>query len=393
METLRDLSPQRPAGGRQRCVTIVRVVRNRGILSGFDVESDWLLRSRGASVFHANNFKEKRQSNGTFLDNVYADSAAMRAASNTNTDHLVGTREVTLETDPAHTLSGGRALSIKTFDTSIADRGGGWQDRYKSDGSRVNGFYFQFSVFLQRDAMAWRLPQTDGQMKIFNLEQFGGGQVVVMASKNLGFPCLLINGSGLLERYLSSVPYKTGGDWFYQTAIDAGSSLSPGTRQAYLRRYGPGREIFNNLYDYGYVSGNASNNLLYNRGFDWPDSDAQLAGGVQYNLDGWTTIEVYLNNASMSNRVESFDVLKMWAAPYGHAPTLVCDMNDLPNDDPDTLGTAIGDGYQLFEPLWYDTAFGGATSDVGYRPPQQRWYGEFLGSFAQITFPNGYALP
>lgn len=359
-----------------------------------DVESDWLSRSRAAGVFLADNYSERRQLNGTFLQNPYADSAALRAASTTNTQHTVGEKEVLLNQNPLFALSGGKSLEIKTFSTSTAAQGGSWQARYKSDGSFVNGYFFQFSVYLPRDSLAWRLPATNGQMKICNLEQFGNGQVVVMASNHLGFPTLLLNGSGLNERRLASVPYRGGGDWFYQTAIDSGSSLAAATREAYLRRYGPGREIYNFLQNYGYISGNQAGNMMYNRGFAWPNADALLSGAVPYNMDDWTTITVYVNNSGFANFVEPFDVVKMWVSPYGQPPKLVCDLAAVPNDDPQSLGTSIG-GYQTYEPLWYDTAFGSgqAGEDVGYRPTQQRWYTEFLGTLNPPTHPGGYPLP
>jgi hypothetical protein len=358
-----------------------------------DQEADWTARSRASGVFYANNLSEKRlTSNGTFQQTPYADSAALRAASTTSTAHLANVREVLLNTDPNRALSGGKSLEIKTFGTNTAASGGGWQQSYKDTNASVNSFYFQFSVYLQKDALAWRLPNTNGQMKILNLEQYGGGQVVVSAANNFGFPFLLLNGTGLMERFLASTPYRvTSGDWFYQTAIDSGAAAGT-TRQTYLRKYGPGREISNTLYDYGYISDNATNNLLYNRDFDWPDSDALQSGAVPYNMDGWTTIEVYINNGAFSGAVETSDRCKMWVAAHGDAPVLVCDLDALPNDDPPGLGTAVG-SYNKFEALWYDTAFEGSTEDVGYRPTQQRWYAEFIGSTNPIDFPGGHALP
>lgn len=358
-----------------------------------DVEGDWLARSRSAGIFLANNYSERRQQNGTFISNPYADSVGLRAASTANTQHNAGEKEVLLNTNADFALSGGKSLEIKTFDTSTAAHGGSWQNRYVDDGSFVNGFYFQFSVYLQRDAMAWRLPATNGEMKICNLEQFGGGQVIVMASRHYGFPMILLDGSGLMERHFASVPYRGGGDWYYQTAIDSGSSLAAGTREAWIRRYGPSREISNFLHNYGYVAGNANGNLLFNRGFSWPNADALLSGAVPFNMDGFTTIMVYVNNASFANANEGVDIVRMWAAPYGEAPTLVCDNTALPNDDPQGLGSFIG-GYQTYEPLWYDTAYGDANTgqDVGYRPLQQRWYTEFLGSENAILFPGGFSI-
>jgi hypothetical protein len=369
--------------------------------AAFDMDADWVSRSRASGVFLANNFNEKRvTATGVFTQSPYADSTALRAASTTSTAHLDGVREVTLNADPTRALSGGKSLSIKTFGSNTAHSGGGWQNQYKDNLDEVNGFYLQFAVYMQRDALAWRLPGTSGEMKVFNLEQFGGGQIVVMAGRHQGFPTLLINGSGLMERNFASVPYKGGGDWYYQTAIDSGSSLAAGTRQAWIRRYGPSREVSNGvLGDYGYNSsaetgGDPAGNMLYNRGFNWPNSDAIAAGAVPFNMDGWTVVEVYVNNADFDNPVEAFDSVKMWVAAYGDAPVLVCDLNALPNDDPQSLNTIIS-AYQRFELLWYDTSFGNDNvgEDVGYRPTQQRWYAEILGSMQPINFPGGHALP
>lgn len=362
------------------------------------IEAQWLARSRGAGVFYANNFSEKRASNGSFTQTPYSNTAALRAASFTTDNSVAGIREVNLNTDPLRALSGGRSLELKTYNTNTAANGGNWMDRYKADNTPVNGFYFQIAVFMQRASLAWVLPQTSGQMKVCNLEQFGNGQVVIGAARNLGFPTLLINGNGLMERSFDSTPYRpTSGDFFYQTAIDSGSSLAAGTFQAYIRRYGPSFTIFNNLQDYGYKSsastgGDPNLNLMYNRGFAWPNADALLAGAIPWNFDGWTVLEVYVNNTDFAGFVEPFDVCKMAVAAYGQAPVLTHDLAALPNDDPQSLGAAVG-AYQTFETLWYDTAFEGATQDVGYRPTQQRWYAEIIGSTQPIPFPGGFAFP
>ena len=324
--------------------------------------TDWEQRSQGAAVFYANNFSG------------YTDSADLRNRANT-LSHNAGQNEILL--DPSLAISGGKSLHIKTYSTA-GKNGGAWGDQY-ANGVGVNDFYFQIALYLPKETIGWRTEIADGQLKLVNLERYGGGQVVISSHKFLGFPTVMTNGGGLISRYLDGLPYRKN-DWFYQNAIDSGSSLTAGTQEAYWRRYGPARSTFLAA-DNAYISDDADANFLYNRTTPWPDPDAIESGAVPWNLDGWTVVEVYISTTEGGSQE-----LKMWAAPYGAPPTLVVDLH-APNSD---LSTAPRyRTYERFELLNYETP---REPEINYRPVLHTYYDELIVSHEPIPFPGGFNL-
>ena len=107
-----------------------------------------------------------------------------------------------------------------------------------------------------------------------------------------------------------------GSEYVYQPAVDTGSPSSPGDACEFWGRYGPSRGVAMND-DYG-----ESNSEPYldrrNLTYGWPNRCA-LRAGVPFAMDGWTTIELYVEYNS-ANPGQS--TLKAWAAPYGEAPRL-----------------------------------------------------------------------
>ena len=113
--------------------------------------------------------------------------------------------------------------------------------------------------------------------------------------------------------------------------------------------------------------------------YGWPNRCA-LKAGVPFNVDGWTTIEVYVDY-NTANPGQS--TIKAWAAPYGQAPRMY--VNEV-----NTVRLNANDGvYRRFELLNYDTP---RESEPG-RPTMYTYFDEIIISTQPIKFPGGFSLP
>lgn len=327
-----------------------------------DPDADWQARKSAAGVFYTQSFEFANK-----------DELLNTGAGNTNKPPA---NEIDLDTTTK--LSGSKALKIITYSGS-GGNGGSWSDWYdgESGQTRYHTFYFQFSVFLPKATLAYRSQGGDGQLKLANLEQYGASQIVVGNKKFLGFPSLLLNGTGTLEKNIAenSVP-NVGSEYIYQPAVDTGGS-TPSNACEFWQRYGPARGITAND-DYGATNPEPRldrRNLTYG----WPNRCA-LQSGVPFNIDGWTTVEVYVD-FNTANPAQS--TIKAWAAPYGQAPRLF--VNEV-----GTAGLkANSDVYHRFELLNYDTP----RESEANRPTMYTYFDDVIISAQPVKFPGGFALP
>lgn len=327
-----------------------------------DTEADWQQRKSAAGVFYSQSF-----------DFANKDELIDAAAGVTN--NLPGNE---IDLDSAIKLSGGKSLKVITHGAASGN-GGSWAGWYdgKDGSTHYKTFYFQFAVYLPRATLAYRSKGGDGQLKLANLEQYGAGQVVVGNKKFLGFPSLLLNGSGTLERNISeSVVPNVGSEYVFQPAVDAGGG-APGDACEFWERYGPSRGVSMND---DYTENNSQPRLdLRNLTYGWPNRCA-LKSGVPYAMDRWTVVEVYVEYNTANSQQST---IKAWAAPYGEAPRIF--VNE--------VGTAkLGSNsnvYRRFELLNYDTP----RESEANRPTMFTYFDEVLISTSPVKFPGGFSLP
>ena len=282
-----------------------------------------------------------------------------------------------VDVDSTIKLAGSHSLKLITNGAAGAN-GGSWAQNYNGrDGTQFKTFYFQFGIYLPKATLAYRSKGGDGQLKLVNLEQYGPAQIVVTNRKFLGFPTFLLNGSGTLEKNIAeSVVPNVGSEYLYQPAVDAGGG-APSSACEFWGRYGPARGVAIND-DYGETNPEPRldrRNLTYG----WPNRCA-LQSGVPFNIDGWTTIEVYVEYNTANPGTST---IKAWAAPYGQAPRIY--VNE--------VGTARLNSnssvYKRFELLNYDTP----RQPEDSRPTMYTYFDEVIISSQPIKFPGGFALP
>jgi hypothetical protein len=97
-------------------------------------------------------------------------------------------------------------------------------------------------------------------------------------------------------------------------------------------------------------------------------------------LDGWTTIEAFLE---YNENDPSHSSLRIWAAPYGARPTLIIDeIGTIP------LATNSDNSWSRIELLNYDTERRAEAA----RPTMHTYYDEVIVSTQPIKFPGGFDL-
>lgn len=288
-------------------------------------------------------------------------------------------------------LSGPSSIQVLVLGSDGNDGDAHWSYRLNgTDDTQFTRFYAQMAVYFPRDNMAYRY-QLDAanqasQLKIWNLEQNGSGQIAITARRFLGFPSYFTQDGGGFHNQ-GDVDLGTPNPWSsvqerIQNAIDNGGALS--TKDQYIARYGPLSGISGDVT--GAVSGqpaySAGDPLLYNRTWPsgWPDTRAIAAGAVPFNLNGWTVITVFIDYNVSSPGSSTFQA---WAAAYGEAPTLIFQqIGNCP------LGT--NDVYRRLELLTYDTH---RIGESGVRPTLRTNFTEVIVSTAPINFPGGFTLP
>lgn len=326
-----------------------------------DTEADWQQRKSAAGVIFSENFEYGTKAE--LLD------AALGYTNNPPQNEI--------DVDSAIKLSGSKSLKLITYGAA-AGNGGSWAQYYNGkDATSFKNFYFQFGIYLPRETLAYRSKGGDGQLKLANLEQYGAAQIVVTNRKFLGFPTMLLNGSGTLEKNIAeNVVPNVGSEYVYQPAVDTGGS-APGNACEFWERYGPARGVASND---DYSETNPEPRLdRRNFTYGWPNRCA-LKSGVPFSIDGWTTIEVYVDY-NTANPQQS--TIKAWAAPYGQAPRLF--INE--------VGTAklyANDSvYRRFELLNYDTP----RQAEANRPTMYTYFDEVIISTEPVKFPGGFTLP
>jgi hypothetical protein len=333
-----------------------------GAAHAVDIEADWQARKSAGGVFYSQSFD-------------FASKSELINAAAGVTNNLPGNE---IDLDSTIKLSGGKALKIITHGAASGN-GGSWADWYdgKDGSTSYKNFYFQFAIYLPKATLAYRTKGGDGQLKLVNLEQYGAGQIVVTNRKFLGFPTILLNGTATLEKQISeSVVPNVGSEYVFQPGVDTGGS-SPGDACEFWERYGPARGVSMND-DYGETNPQPRLDLR-NLTYGWPNRCA-LKGGVPFALDGWTTIELYVDYNTANPQTST---LKAWAAPYGSAPRMfINEVGTL------KLGTR-DEVYRRFELLNYDTP---RESESG-RPDLLTYFDEVLISTNPIKFPGGFSLP
>jgi hypothetical protein len=332
-----------------------------GAARAVDTDADWAARKSAAGVIYSESFEYN--SKAELVD------AALGVTDNPPANGV--------DIDSTIKLAGSKSLKLITNGAAGAN-GGSWAQYYNGkDSTQFRTFYFQFAIYLPRDTLAYRSKGGDGQLKLVNLEQYGAAQIVVTNRKFLGFPTILLNGSGTLEKNVSeSVVPNVGSEYIYQPAVDVGGS-APGSACEFWQRYGPSRGVAMND-DYG-----ETNSQPYldrrNMAYGWPNRCA-LQGGVPFAMNGWTTIELYVEYNSANPQQST---LKAWAAPYGQAPRLFI------NQVNSTALNSNSDVYRRFELLNYDTPRL-AEPD---RPTMYTYFDEVLISTSPIKFPGGFSVP
>jgi hypothetical protein len=326
-----------------------------------DTETDWQARKSAAGVVYSESFE-------------YGSKADLLAAALGYTNKPPANE---IDVDSAINLAGSKSLKLITYGAAGAN-GGSWAQYYNGkDGTQFRTFYFQFGIYLPKATLAYRSQGGDGQLKLVNLEQYGPAQIVVGNKKFLGFPTFLLNGTGVLEENLAeSVVPNVSSEYIYQPAVDAGGG-TPGSACEFWGRYGPSRGVAIND-DYGATNPEPRLDRR-NMTYGWPNRCA-LQSGVPFNLDGWTTIEVYVeyNTADPAH-----STIKAWAAPYGQAPRIY--VNEV-----GTVHLNANDGvYRRFELLNYDTPRLPETN----RPTMYTYFDEIVISTQPVKFPGGFSLP
>jgi hypothetical protein len=327
-----------------------------------DTEADWQQRKSSAGVLYSESFEFGSKSE--LLD------AALGYTDNPPANSV--------DVDSTIKLAGSKSLKLTTNGAAGAN-GGSWAQHYNgTDTTQFKNFYFQFGIYLPRATLAYRSKGGDGQLKLVNLEQYGAGQIVITNRKFLGFPTMLINGTATIEEQISeSVVPNVGSEYVFQPAVSEGNSSSPGNACDFWAKYGPARGITINE-DYG--ESNPEPRLdRRNLPNGWPNRCA-LQSGVPFAIDGWTTIEVYVEYNSGN---PSQSTIKAWAAPYGTAPRMF--INQVNNAG---LGSNAN-VYKRFELLNYDTP----REPEANRPPLYTYFDEIVVSTQAIKFPGGFSLP
>jgi hypothetical protein len=295
-----------------------------------------------------------------------------------------------LSRDTALHLSGTGSIQIAVLDSASTDSGAHWSYRLNgTDDTRFTRFYAQMAVYFPRDNLAYRyqLDSTSqpAQLKIWNLEQNGSGQIAITARRFLGFPGYFTQTASFNNSGGASIgtpnPWSSSQEWI-QNAIDNGGAVS--TKDDYVARYGPLSGISGDVT--GAVGAqpaySAGDPYLYDRTWPsgWPDTRAIAAGAVPFNMDGWTVIEVFVDYNEASPTASTF---QCWAAAYGEEPVLI--FNQIAACP---LGT--NDVYRRLELLTYDTH---RESESGVRPTLRTNFTEIVVSTAPINFPGGFAPP
>lgn len=352
-----------------------------------DMDADFAARATAAGCMYACNATNVWVSRVLQPSRTITDSTSLR-----NEALDLGGTPTNCVRDTVRKLSGTGSIQLITPGSAGVDGGAHWSYRLNgTDSTQFTRFYAQMSIYQTRDGLAYRyqLDSTSQpqQLKLWNIEQNGSGQIAICARRFLGFISYFCQDGGGFNNsgdasFGTPNPWSSSQEWI-QNAID-NSGATPSTKDQYIARYGPLSGISGDVS--GAVGGqpvySAGDPYVYNRSWpsSWPDTRAIAAGAVPFNLDGWTTIGIFVDYNVSSPGSSTF---QGWAAPYGFSPTLI--FNQIGNCP---LGS--NDVYRRLELLSYDTH---RVSETGVRPEIRTNYTEVLVSSAPIKFPGNFTLP
>lgn len=320
-------------------------------------DADWLTRSTASGVFYANNF-------------TYRDTAKTQLiTSDTDLRNSAAQTGGTLSTVVRNTtqfLSGTQSLKLNM--PASSGQYGGWN--FDFGGIAVSSklvvkhqFYFQFAYYV--DSVFYNFfpgvfNTYGGKIAIIQApdQSFGTGEVVL---RRLPIPggyvaAYRIPASSGLTQYFQ---LNIGSDAHFNNFIDRGGSTA--TENARQLRFG----------------------INYDRKDNTSDTDIDVQHSPRYVANGWYVFEVYVDQIN--------DVVKIWGAPYGSAPTLVMGAMDAGLPPSGTISDGginpqpLYTGIQLtnYPNTW--TNYPSTTTFVGYD--------ELICSTNPINFPGGFSLP
>lgn len=263
-------------------------------------------------------------------------------------------------------------------------------------GGTPSRFYTRWCMFHPRDTLAYRYAMgvSTGQLKLLNIGQFGGGQIVVAMLNFTGAVTAFVNGSSNLvmvpstglEGTTTDTPFNavSGSQGQLQNAIDTvggthytGSDGS--TINQWLERYGHFHDAHFDYLDVGFDAGTPYLDERQPQ-HGWPDNRCDMSA-VAIQPDGWMVYEAFVD---IHQTIPGNSSFQLWAAPYGMPPQLALNwVGNLPL-------TSSGNNEWRLEWSDFDTE---RTAQVGVRPTLFTYVDQILNSEGPIPFPGGHALP
>jgi chitodextrinase len=348
-----------------------------------DWQADWQARTTGDGFIATEDF-----SRFSTNDQLYAAGAYATRPPRDQGDCRIYTGDA----DGPPMEPGEQCLEIVTFDTA-SQNGGNWTLR-PAGTTRINDFYVQFQIALNRALLKWVRSGIGDGGKLFIIGEYGGGQVALFTPKNLGFPGLFLNGGPVMARYLT-LPWATSGqgEVFYQPSIYTGAVDYTASKERSNQVLGPSRLIeADSRFDYGYkAAGSSVSNFLDERGFPFPNPDALASGAVAWTERVWLCVQIkYRQDAAGAGMV------KAWMGPPTAPPKKTHDLGG-PNG-PGTIQDGSGGpltvgsngnpgGINVLEWLTYPT---GAIAEPGYRPTLRQFVKQAIVRDRWIPWPNGH---
>lgn len=325
------------------------------------VEASWLQRSTAAGVFYSNNFSWRDQAKTLPITN---DTDLRNSAA------AIGGTTSLITFDMTNKLSGAGSCKLR-MPASQFGAYSGWMFSFAGIGTSAktavkHQFYVQFAFYADSVYRSFFYGSNNtwgGKIAIIEApdSSFDPGEIVVRRwSPPGGFvKGYWISGPGNVEEFYLSWP-SIGSDFTFNNFLDRGSP-TVSNANTLQQRHGI------NFNDQGSSTGS--------------DPDYQHAALLQSN--GWTVIEAYVDQVN--------DVIKVWIAPYGSAPTLL--MGTL-NANLPAIGTLDGSASNPAQ-LYTGMQLTNFPNTVTNWPGSDTFvaYDEVICSDSQINFPGGFALP
>jgi len=323
---------------------------------GSSIDSDWAARIAASGVFFSNNFTYKNAAKTQQITNA-TDLIASAFQTNGTAAYIAW--------DTVNKLSGNGALRMNM---AAANSGAysGYSITWDGIGLTTKNtpkhqFYVQFAIYadsVYRNFYYGSAAVWGGKLAIIQSpdRSFEPSEIVIRRDPRAG---------GFLQSYrytdagaeAFSLSWPSLSNYQYLSFYDAGSPTV--TNDATLRqRYGN---------DYHGLS-------------DTAGTDTNYQSAPRLSSNGWYVIEVYVDQIN--------DIVKIWGAPYGSAPTLIMGgMNAgiAPVGYLDSAGAQLYTGMQLTNYPNSVTNWPGSDTFI--------CYSEVIGSDSPINFPGGYSIP